>query len=353
MKNKTFIFLFLILLCFSLTSCSSFFGEEESLYVVSVEPNGDLTKMTITYSDGSTTTIDVPQGKDGLVGNGIKDIKVEESEDGTKQIVTIMFTDSNMDDVVYEVDNAVQITGVEDRLDTETNETIINLVFSDGSKGEDIRIPAGRGVERFDYFSDNTGTYIYFYYTDGTFSEGFVPTAKGEKGNGIKLITSSETSTHYVLIIEYDDGTISEVSFTRPTNPNTWLRLDRAPTAADGKSGDYCYDTWNNKFWSRVGDEWFEIFDFKTEITTATVIFDLNDKEDGGVAAEDLSKSIFTLEKGANFASSGYSVPVPERDGYEFVGWYTTKNPGVTNGAFTDMTSVSGALTLYAIWKQK
>lgn len=355
MKNKTLIFLFLILLCFTLTSCSSFFGEEESIYVVSVEPNGDLTKMTIKYSDGTTTTIDVPQGKDGLVGNGIADIDVKTSEDGTKQIVTIKFTDSNMEDEVYEVDNALQITGVDKYLDTATNETVINLVFSDGSKGEDIRIPAGRGVERFDYFSDNTGTYIYFYYTDGTFSEGFVPTAKGEKGNGIKLITTTETSTHYVLIIEFDDGTINEVSFTRPTNPNTWLRLDRAPTAADGRSGDYCYDTWNNKFWSRVGDEWFEIFDFKTEITTATVIFNLNDQEDGGPAASslNLANNSITVEKGANFASSGYSVPVPEREGYDFVGWYTTKNPGVTNGAFTDMTSVSGTITLYAIWKQK
>ena len=123
MKNKTLIFLFLILLCFTLTSCSSFFGEEESIYVVSVEPNGDLTKMTIKYSDGTTTTIDVPQGKDGLVGNGIADIDVKTSEDGTKQIVTIKFTDSNMEDEVYEVDNALQITGVDKYLDTTTNET--------------------------------------------------------------------------------------------------------------------------------------------------------------------------------------------------------------------------------------
>ena len=68
------------------------------------------------------------------------------------------------------------------------------------------------------------------------------------------------------------------------------------------------------------------------------------------------------MNVGESFAVSDQTIPVPIKTptqaeleagitGYRFAGWYTTRNPNATNGVFTDVTVVSGEMTLVPYWE--
>ena len=62
----------------------------------------------------------------------------------------------------------------------------------------------------------------------------------------------------------------------------------------------------------------------------------------------------YQIPHGSYFAAQeGYTIPIPTRNGYDFVGWYTTKTITPTSGKFTDLTPVMADLTLYAIWEKQ
>ena len=59
----------------------------------------------------------------------------------------------------------------------------------------------------------------------------------------------------------------------------------------------------------------------------------------------------YEIECGNYFGASGYQLPMPTRNGFNFKGWYLVKTPTVINGAFTDVTPVLSDLKLYAVWE--
>ena len=71
-----------------------------------------------------------------------------------------------------------------------------------------------------------------------------------------------------------------------------------------------------------------------------TVVFD----SCGGTAVETVTvKNKGTVQKPAD----------PTREGYTFLGWYTTKTIGPTSGVLTDLTPILSDLELYAQWAKK
>ena len=359
MKIKKLMLIFLMLFCLFLTGCSSFFGEEEINQIVNIEVSSDNKTLIIHYTDGTKKEVNVPEGQQGLTGNGIRDIEVKESEDKTHNIVTIYFSDSNMDEEVFKVDHGVSVVDIEETLSDDGVKSF-KLVYSNGTKSESITIPKGddgigfidsNGDGMVDYTSiqDADGnTYVTLFISDGSTIDLFLPAAKGEDGVGIDYIESSNTSTHYVLIIHYTDPNREPqiVEFLKPETPNTWHNGEGSPSSGLGISGDFYFDTLNDIIYRKVEFTWTEVVNLGKFEEKSLVIFDF--------CMEGVQPENFSITKGSNFASSGYSIPFPERDGYEFVGWYTTKNPNVTNGVFTDMTVVTSTeLKLYAVWKQK
>ena len=57
------------------------------------------------------------------------------------------------------------------------------------------------------------------------------------------------------------------------------------------------------------------------------------------------------IQRNTYFKQNGYgNIPVPTREGYTFLGWYTTKTIGPTSGVLTDLTPILSDLELYAQW---
>ena len=99
---------------------------------------------------------------------------------------------------------------------------------------------------------------------------------------------------------------------------------------------------------------WVLIVSFDNNIETHSVIFQLNDSLDEPANMPSGSLMAYQIPHGSYFAAQeGYSIPIPTRNGYDFVGWYTTKTITPTSGKFTDLTPVMADLTLYAIWEKQ
>ena len=158
------------------------------------------------------------------------------------------------------------------------------------------------------------------------------------------MVSRTENDGYYVDVT-YDDGNTDTLFFERP---NQWLRGSDTPSDLEGVDGDFFFDTAHKIIYMKYRGSWRNIVSFYESKITYTVEFNLNDAVDASLNGEDL----FFIDKGEYFYSYGYDVPVPTRDGYTFLGWYTvrTSNPDPTMGAFTDLTPVMANITLYAAW---
>lgn len=343
-----------------LTSCGGFFSEPE-MKIKSITsdslPDGSL-EITITYQDERTepTVFIIPPGKDGIQGengNGIKDITYKHDSSGKKTNILITFTDSSLPPVSFSVPDGLSVTGVTDGVDEGTGEKYITFRYSNGTSSSKIYLPKGEkgkdgvdgnGIKNYEVTSNSDkSVYIKFELDDGRLCEIDIPAP--EKGNGIAtMISRTETSGYYIDVV-YDNGETETLKFERPTK---WLRGNSAPSKIEGSDGDYFFDIVNKIIYMKFGGSWIEIVDFATSIVTCQVKFDLNAAGDATLSGD----NIFLITRGEYFVSYGYTVPVPERAGYTFLGWYTerTSNPGPTIGAFTNLTPVMCDLTLYAAW---
>ena len=360
--------IFSILMMFTainLTSCLGF-GEEdvlqiENIFTTTLE-NGDI-RITITYTneDMAPTTFIVPKGEQGEIGetgNGIKDVTTTKDENGVT-ILTITYTDEEVEPTVIELKDGLSMTGIESEYDEETGNTYIKVKFSDGSESEPWVIPAGKdgkdgvsitSIESIINIDYSITLEIYMSNSDEPITVQIPAPQKGEQGRGIQSIVSVPSGDSYTMIITYTDGDTEELEFARP---NKWFTEGGTPTNDEGIDGDLWYDWSHNVIYIKQNGIWIAVLDLMNETNqniTYSVTFDLNDTDGVNASMPSGTQLAYIIPNGQSFYSTGYSVPLPTREGYNFAGWYTVKDPTIVNGMFTDLTTVNKDMTLYASW---
>lgn len=362
MKKIKILMILILSLCCLLTSCGGFFAEE-SLDIASINSTvleDGSTQIVISYTDEeiAPTTFIIPKGVQGESGNGIKNVTYDKSPDGKNTIVTLEFTDPTMDAVTISLPNGVSIDKIDGKKDPITEETNITIYYSDGTKSNPISIPKGeKGEDGISIIgisqrinSDNSVTLtLEMSKGDNVIVEIPAP-QQGQDGRGIKDIVTIPDGDKYIMTITYTDDTSTDLEFARP---NKWFSESSQPTVIDGINGDLWFDLAHQVIYVKQNNKWTEVIDFgKVVDDTYEVTFNLNDSTTAKASMPSGSLINYQIPCGSYFKASGFNIPVPTRNGYEFVGWCTAKIPTTVNGYFNDLTVVQADLTLYAIWEE-
>jgi uncharacterized repeat protein (TIGR02543 family) len=192
--------------------------------------------------------------------------------------------------------------------------------------------------------------------TDGTTKTVSIPKAEAIGIKSISVDTDNTDPTKYALKVTYTDNTVQNVSF--PKN-SAWHKGEGDPNNKSnfGSIGDYYFD---HKFaiiyYKSTMDSWEQIANIGAG--SVKIVFSINFEKGETwkkyVASPDLSTCTVTLSVGTSFAAEApdHYIPIPSKDGYTFVGWYTSRDPEVTDGMFNSMTVIPNTdqLTLYPVW---
>ena len=348
-----------------LTGCGSSFFSEESLQIASVGSElleDGRTRVTITYlnEDVEPYVFFLPKGDDGSIGsdgNGIKEIVCKRNEENFRTDVTIRFTDETVDPVTMKIPDGLSVVGIQDGFDELTEATYVVFQYSDGSISNPIYLPKGdkgNGIKTFSQkLNEDKSVSIFFEFDDDRKMDILIPPP--ETGNGILNMNAIDDGDYYYIDVNYTNGTTEQLKFQRPADPNQWLYGSEEPGRLKGEDGDYYFDTYHKVIYVKEKGNWTKVISFKEESETVyfTVTFDLNDEDDAKMPEG--ARPGYQIEKGTYFASAGYGdIPVPTREGYRFMGWYTKKAVNhATMSPFTDLTPVFSDLTLYALWEQE
>ena len=346
-----------------LVGCGMFFSDPNSGSLISkIEAitleNGD-TKIVITYEDEYKDPVEfvVPKGKDGVVGNGIKEITSSLSEDGKHTLINIEFTDEDYSDKVFEVKNGVSIKKVESFVDEKTGEYMLKVIFTDDTESEPFEMPRGQdgnGIIGFDPVVNEDGSQkLTFHFSQS--EDVVVDIPAPSDGRGIKQIVSSESDTEYFITIIYTDDTEEPLTFAKPV-PTTWHNGSGEPEFDKGNVGDYYLDIVHNDIYYKDVTGWSLKIDFDSDEEPHKVTFNLNDSDEAK-ASMPVGYDDYTYEvkNGTYFSSSsngGKPIPSPTRNGYKFIGWYTSTVITPTTAQFNELTPVFDDITLYARWEK-
>ena len=356
--KKLAVFLCSILLSMGfLTSCGMSVDsiEIESINAVLNEETG-VTTVTIRYLDDieEPLVFEIPagqQGIDGLQGVGISEIKEKLDENGARIGITIYYTDEEKEPTFISFKDGVSIKDVQSEIQEDGS---IKLTFLDDNNnvvGEPVFVPSGTEITDIKSNTLQDGSIeIEVHYSNGIEPIKF----KLDAARGVSDISAELKDNKYVVKFTYTDGTTSDISFDRPT---AWLSGIGSPNPASGIDGDFYFDTVNSIIWQKVEGAWTKLADLKPESVEYTVTFNVQPDFRFPPGA----KKEYTFKSGECFATkkpNPISVPIPihSNSDYEFVGWYTVDDPEmltVNHGKFTNLTPVTGNLTLYAHWKVK
>lgn len=351
----------------SLSSCSSFFGEDGYMIKETsvIEDSNGNEIFVIKFNDETVSDmrITIPKGEDG---NSIETITptIKDNE----VVLTIKYSDETKKDTVVSVPiiNGKDGKGVRDitiKTNSEGN-MVLKFIYTDNTESNEIVIPKGKDgvgiksiVPTFDNATNKTTIIITF--TDESISPVKFEVSNGKDGVGIKTITYSEeysTEDSYCLVIEYNDGyiTTAEDSIYLPRPKATeWYSGASDPSATIGKSGDFYINIVNgNVFQKNDSGKWEYKFSMKSsseseDTTYTTVIFDAN----GGLLNDSTTTASLYIEEGEALKLS--MIPTPTKEGSTFLGWYTSKKYNVNAGKLTDLTPVYGTkLSVYAWWSE-
>lgn len=352
----------LLLSTLFLSGCGGFFVEEQSaLQIASIESvlmEDGQTKITITYTDEfkEPYVFYLPKGAEGAAGtdgNGIRTIEYQHDAVNRQTAVRILYTDTTMEPTVFAVPDGLSVTGIQEGTDAVTGKPYVVFVYSDGTLSDQIFLPEGKqgiGIQSLTHTpNEDKSVSIDVVLDNGKKTSFLVPAP--ETGNGIADIVAGENGDEYVLTVNYTNGESAELRFPRPADPNEWFTGSEDPSPYLGEDGDYFFDLQHRTIWARQNGAWKMIIDFKTEETTHTVSFDLNDAPSYDAKMNEGALSIYTVSHGSYFYADAYNIPIPTRPGYTFGGWYTKKSVDTrVMSPFTDLTAVLSDLTLYAYW---
>ena len=329
--------------------------EIESVKAVLNEETG-VTTVTIRYLDDieDPLVFEIPagaQGLEGVQGVGIDRIENILNENNERTGIRIYFTDSEMAPFEVPLTDGKDGISIKDVVSEMQADGSINLTFldTDGNPvGEVINVPSGTKISEIKSTTSEDGKVeVEVFYTNGEAPHKFEINTRG-----VKDITTNLVNNQYVITFSYTDGTTGEVAFDRPA---AWLSGVGAPNPDEGIDGDFYFDTANKLIYQKLNGSWGRepLIDLKPDQVEYTVTFVI--KEDFRLPPG--AKAEYTFKAGESFASRKYSVPVPVYTdaSYEFAGWYTVDDEAmitVNHSNFTDLTPVSGNLTLYAHWKK-
>lgn len=360
-----------LLMVTTVSGCANSFFKTKNVVISDVETKtneeGDLV-ITITFVDDVRDPISftVPQGSPG---NGIENITQTPSQDGSKVIVRITYTDKNVAPLTFEIANGVSIVSITSASNpNDEGETIVTITMSngevlvfpintpkDGKDGNSIT-----GITQQIDPEDNSVILIIHFSESDDITVVIPPGEKGTSVTSIRMSTSPD-GNFYIYTFTMSDETTHTVTVNRPA---TWLTGTGRPNEQTGLVGDFYYARDLNVIYYRTNAGWivqFDLNEVKAEPVFYSVKFDLNVTEapwpgwPSGTTFPTSESATYFIEHGHTFYDSyfdqPYSIPTPVRDGYTFEGWYTQKTITVNSAKFTDLVSVYRNMVLYANWK--
>ena len=159
---------------------------------------------------------------------------------------------------------------------------------------------------------------------------------QGETGNGIVSVKLTATDGLIdTYTVTFTDGTTTTFTVVNGADGVQGEQGEKGDVGADGKNA---YELYCEQFgYEGTLEEWLEII--SSEIFKEyTVVFDLN----GGTGTEDFVRKV-TVRSGHSVA-----LTIPERTGYNFLGWYIGE--GANEAKFDADDRVSHNMTLKAKW---
>lgn len=364
----------LILTSSLLFSCSSMFDEGYEIESIDVTKVGGTTTVVITYTDEDTSpiTFKIDDGIAGKDGVSIKNVDAKVNSDNSTTI-TITFSDSSITPVEFTIpagekgekgDKGVSVTGVEISSDEENRCTVIVFTYSDGTKSSAISLPWGQDgkdgttIENiYSTTNDDGTTTIVVVDSDGNENE-FVIKTGGKTVNEVSGYTNSSTNK-YVIEIYYEDGTYDTFEFDIPETNKRYYG-ESTPSQSLGKVGDYYLNTTNGNVYIKELEDGEAIWKFKfsmkggdLESLNKYTLYFIIDSTNGEYYADNAINIPDTIEvsAGKNVIISQYDEPL--KDGYEFIGWYTTKDDerSASEGHLTDLTPIVRSCYFYPHWE--
>ena len=357
--KKLAVFLCSILLSLGfLGSCgmATDYLEIESVKAVLNEETG-ATIITIKYLDDieAPLVFEIPagqQGVDGLQGVGIARVETVVGENG-ERMIRIYFTDESLPPFEAPFTDGISIKDVQSEIQEDGSIKLTFIGDNGVAIGQPVFVPSGTEITDIkSKILEDGSLEIEVSYSNGVPASKF----KIDAARGVKDISTEFKNDKYTITFTYTDGTKSAVSFNRPA---AWLSGYGRPNHANGLDGDFYFDLAAKLIYQKVngvwggtekGEEYVPVADLNPNNKKFTVTFSLEEDFTFSGAMQE-----YTFSAGESFASKKYSVPVATRAGYEFLGWYTipgTELLTVNHGKFTDLTPISGNLTLYAHWKK-
>lgn len=312
--------------------------------------------LQFVLADGRVTVekVFLPYGNDGV---GILSVQREEVKDKNGTVIGTAISFIKTDGSVTESIVVRDGTGISDvSYKTLSNgKTEITLTLTDGRE-KVIELPAATSIKEIKQTVDENGdTVLTIIMTDPNVTP---LTVTLQEANGIDYIISSESEdgTQYQLVVMYTNGQSQTVSFQKNS---AWHKGNKAPADDLGHRGDYYFDQWNLIIYHKATeDRWDEIVNFHSFDMKVEIVFSINAAL-GEKWADDShvtpNWTFSTLKVGQSFGTTEYQIPIPEKAGYVFAGWYTTRDPNfVINAPFTDMTVIPNTdkLVLYPVWER-
>lgn len=364
--KKSLLLLGSLFLLAPLTSCSNaFFGSDTGgTGIANITTRQDTasgnTVVTITFTDEEKDPVVffIPQGLSGKDGVSIKSITPTLSEDQKKITLTITYSDDAIEPTVIEVP-VLEGKGVKDvtiGTDEEGNTTLA-FSYTDGSESKTIAIPKGKdgnGIASFEVSRPNAKGVMTI---TVTFTDGTNTSFEVKNGAGIASVSYDESksdSSRYALTVTYTDGFTETIYLDRPKSTK-WItgteNLESDSVVSGAETGDFYLNRVTGYVYQLQSDgTWLFLFGMKSEETShvkqyAAITFNAGE----GLINNATPLAIVNAVVGEALRLG--VIPTPTYEGHTFQGWFTDlKN--VNAGQFTDLTIVTGDLTLFAKYSE-
>lgn len=372
MKRKLIRLLLMITMVLSMASCGGFIMQEETIEIESIVPTlleDGQTMIVITYKNNmqEPTVFYLPKGEDGIEGVGIESIENAEAEVEGNTAFEIILTSGETKKI--EVPNGVSIVDTTTITKEEDGKHYLVVYFSNGETDEVEIMPGPAGKDglsivntTYQYVTKEHPKYdeypdfleIVFTFSNGVDQE-YTQTlylAPGKSGNGITDIYDEydEKNGTYYIVIEESNGSVTPFEFPVVQ----WFSGIDTPALSLGQNGDFYFNTRDGIVSRKNNGVWGEVCKLLVDDTKKNkckITLDLNDNDDSRAYYALTSEQGFrSVPYNSNLYSNRDYLPTPYRTGYEFGGWYSSPNPTIVNGMFTDLTTVTENITVYAKW---